>query len=94
MAHELDFSEQGQAEWDGADGSIKKLFRQALKKRLEQPRVPGSKLDGHPDLYKIKLRKEGYRLLYQVFDKKLVVMVVGVARRDGIYDDLLARIQP
>ncbi|CAK0780193.1 hypothetical protein CCP3SC15_700013 [Gammaproteobacteria bacterium] len=42
------------------DGSVKNLFRKLLRKRLEQPRLPGAELHGDlRDCYKIKLRKQG-----------------------------------
>lgn len=37
---------------------------------------------GHPDRYKIKLRSIGYRLVYEVQDGRLVVLVVAVGKRD------------
>jgi len=46
------------------------------------PRVPAAKLTGHPDRYKIKLRAIGYRLVYQVVDERLIVLVVAVGRRE------------
>jgi len=35
-----------------------------------------------PDCYKIKLRSSGYRLIYQVVDKEVVVFVVAVDKRE------------
>ena len=54
----LKFVPDALKEWQALDGSIKEPLRKALKKRLEQPHVPGSEL--HGDLrgcYKIKLRR-------------------------------------
>ena len=34
------------------------------------------------DIYKIKLRSLGYRLVYRVDDTRIVVMVVAVGKRD------------
>ncbi len=34
------------------------------------------------DCYKIKLRAAGYRLVYQVFDERVVVVVVAVGKRE------------
>lgn len=68
-AYTLKFVPDALKEWRGLDGSIKEPLRRALKKRLAQPHVPGAKL--HGDLagcYKIKLRKQGYRLVYMVED--------------------------
>ena len=39
------------------------------------PRVPAARLHNLPDCYKIKLRSAGYRLVYQVDDKIVLVTV-------------------
>lgn len=59
------------------------MFRSALKKRLSNPRVPGSLLKGDlKDCYKIKLAKAGYRLVYSVQDGRLIVLVLSVGKRE------------
>jgi mRNA interferase RelE/StbE len=37
-----------------------------------------------PDCYKIKLKNAGYRLVYQVDDKRIVVIVVAVGKRENL----------
>ena len=77
---------------------MKEVLRKLLKKRLQQPHLPGSEL--HRDLrhcYKIKLRQQGYRLVYQVQDDVLVVLVVlvlAVAKREdmAVYRAALQRL--
>jgi len=72
-------------EWQALDGSIKEPLRKALKKRLEQSHVLGAEL--HGDLrgcYKIKLRKQGYRLVYTVEDDVLVVFVLAIDRSEDL----------
>ena len=67
LKYSLKFVPDALAEWQALDGSVKELLRKALKKRLAQPHVPGAR--PHGDLhgcYKIKLRKQGYRLVYLV----------------------------
>lgn len=57
--YRLKFVPDALKEWRALDGSIKEPLRKVLKKRLEQPRLPGAELLG--DLrgcYKIKLRKQ------------------------------------
>jgi mRNA interferase RelE/StbE len=34
------------------------------------------------DCYKIKLRKAGYRLVYEVRDEEVVVLVVAIGKRE------------
>lgn len=41
-----------------------------------------SRLHSLPDCYKIKLRGNGYRLVYQVIDQEVVVFVVAVDKRE------------
>ena len=82
MSFDLEFLEEALAEWKRLDGSIREQFKKNLYERMKEPRVPSAKLFGHPSRYKIKLRKVGYRLFYEVHDSQLVVLVVAVGRRD------------
>ncbi|WP_186797395.1 type II toxin-antitoxin system RelE family toxin, partial [Escherichia coli] len=41
------------------------------------------RLHGQADRYKIKLRASGYRLVYQVIDEKVVLLVIAVGRRES-----------
>lgn len=82
MSYELQFHPAALAEWRKLDGSIRAQLKRKLAERLENPRVPASRLIGSRDRYKIKLRSAGYRLVYEVRDSVLVVLVVAVGRRD------------
>lgn len=82
MNFELEFLEEALAEWQRLDGSIKEQFKKKLAERMASPRVPSAKLSGYPDRYKIKLRSIGYRLVYEVKDSQLIVLVVAVGKRD------------
>ncbi|WP_291921216.1 type II toxin-antitoxin system RelE/ParE family toxin, partial [Limnohabitans sp.] len=80
----MKFLPEALAEWQALDGSVKDPLRKLLKKRLENPHVPGGAL--HGDLqgyYKIKLLKQGVRLVYAVEDDVLIVMVMAVDRREN-----------
>ncbi|MFN4005264.1 MAG: type II toxin-antitoxin system RelE family toxin [Hylemonella sp.] len=82
-------------EWQALDGSVKEPLRQLLKKRLDNPHVPGSALHGAlRGFYKIKLRKQGIRLVYGVEDDALVVVVMAVDKRpdEAVYRSALARL--
>jgi mRNA interferase RelE/StbE len=81
--YKLKFLPEALKEWHQLDGSIKVIFRKSLKKRLVQPKVPGSELHGDlKDCYKIKLLKHGYRLVYTIEDNELVVLVLAVDKRE------------
>ncbi len=74
-------------EWKKLDGSVKEHFRKHLKRRLENPHVATAALNGElKGFYKIKLRQQGYRLVYEVQDDALIVMVLAVDRRDSVYE--------
>lgn len=81
--YQLEFLESALDEWKSLDGAVRQVLKKLLERRLETPRMPGAELHGElADCYKIKLRKQGYRLVYQVRDAALVVIVIAVDRRD------------
>jgi mRNA interferase RelE/StbE len=82
MSYELAFLEEALKEWRKLDEGTRSQFKKKLAERLDHPRVPSAQLSGQKDRYKIKLRSVGYRLVYEVCDHELIVVVVAVARRD------------
>ena len=83
LAYSLAFVPQALKEWKNLDPHTRQLFKTRLIERLEMPRLASAQLRGHPDRYKIKLRALGYRLVYEVRDLEVLVVVVAVGRRDG-----------
>ena len=81
MKYELGFLEEALKEWGKLDSNTREQFKSKLTERLSNPRVPASKLSGHKDRYKIKLRSVGYRLVYEVRDSEVIVIVVAVGKR-------------
>ena len=82
MNYELEFKESALKEWQKLDHSLREMFKKRLIERLADPRVESARLTGLPDCYKIKLRDAGYRLVYQVCDNLLVVVVIAVGKRE------------
>lgn len=82
MSYKLVFKVDAKKEWDKLDSTVRSIFVKKLKERIDQPRIEGSRLNGMKDCYKIKLRRAGYRLVYQVREKELVVSVVAVGKRE------------
>ena len=81
----LKFLPEALDEWRGLDNSAKFLLKKHLEKRLKNPHVLGSLLKN--DLlgcYKIKLRKQGYRLIYQADDASRTVLVLAVGKREDL----------
>jgi mRNA interferase RelE/StbE len=82
MAYSLAFKEDALKEWRALDNTIREQFKSKLEERLTNPHVPASKLSGAKNRYKIKLRNIGYRLVYEVRDAELVVVVVAIGKRE------------
>ena len=82
MSYKLKFIPTAFKEWKKLDNSIRLQFKKKLKERLEQPKIPSSQLSGFENHYKIKLRASGYRLVYEVIDQDICVMVIAVGKRE------------
>lgn len=95
--YELEFHELALKEWRKLDGSIQAQFKKQLAKRLLAPHVASARLHGElKNTYKVKLRDVGYRLVYEVIDHRLVVVVIAVGRRDhdAVYSQASHRTGP
>lgn len=57
--------------------------------------MPASKLSGADNMYKIKLRQSGYRLVYKVEGDIIVVTVLAVGKRErsDVYHKAMKRIK-
>lgn len=84
MSYSLAFVESALKEWRKLAPPIRDQLKKKLAERLERPRVPSARLHNLPDCYKIKLRTAGYRLVYQVDDKVVVVTVIAIGKRDKL----------
>ena len=82
MIYKLKFLPTALKEWKKLDNSIQAQFKKKLKERLQQPFIASSQLSGFENHYKIKLRASGYRLVYEVVDNELYVLVIAVGKRD------------
>ena len=91
MVYELEFHPASLKEWQNLDHSVRSSLKKKLEKRLKNPHIPSARL--HGDLqhcYKIKNDKTGHRLVYQVFDDKIIVFVLSVDKREDFAAYLLA----
>lgn len=82
MTYELAFVDSALKEWRKLTPQIREQFKARLRKRLDHPHVISARLHGLPDCYKIKLRSVGYRLVYQVDDRIVLVTVAAVGKRE------------
>lgn len=95
MSYSLRFKESALKEWRQLSAPVRQQFKNKLAERLAHPRVPSAALHGARDLYKIKLRAAGWRLVYQVDDGVITVTVIAVGKRDRnqVYAAALARLR-
>lgn len=82
MIYSLEFDSRALKEFQKIGEPVKRQFKKKLAEVLEQPHIPANRLRGLPDCYKIKLRASGYRLVYQVIDEQIVVLVLSVGKRE------------
>jgi mRNA interferase RelE/StbE len=82
MSYKLKFVPTALKEWKKLDATVQKQFKKKLEERLESPHVLACRLSGFDNHYKIKLRASGYRLVYEVMDEEIVVLVIAVGKRD------------
>ena len=82
MSYELEFLEPALKEWRKLDPNTREQFRKKLAERCENPHAPSARLHGSTNRYKIKLRSVGYRLVYEVIEKEIIVLVIAVERRE------------
>jgi mRNA interferase RelE/StbE len=91
MSYNLKFHKKALKEWEKINPPIREQLKKKLAQRLLQPRVPADQLHGTKDRYKIKLRSSGYRLVYEVNDQEIYILVLVIANRDTVYTILDAR---
>ncbi|MGX2951356.1 type II toxin-antitoxin system RelE family toxin [Ursidibacter sp. B-7004-1] len=84
MTYKLVFETQALKEWQKLDHSIREQFKKKLAKVLENPKIPANKLREIPNGYKIKLRSAGYRLIYQVENNEVKVIVLTIGKRERL----------
>lgn len=80
--YELDFLEGALKEWKKLNSTGRDQFARKLAERLTTPHVQSARLSGMRDCYKIKLKSAGYRLIDQVEDDVLAVLVIAIGKRE------------
>ncbi len=91
MSYKLKFLPSALKEWHKLTPEIKEQFKAHLSHRLENPQIDSARIKGYKCHYKIKLRSVGYRLVYEVEEKEIIVYMICVGRRDTIYKILKKR---
>ena len=82
MTYKIKFLPSALKEWKKLAPPIQHQFKKKLKERSNNPKNIASQLRGFKDIYKIKLRSVGYRLVYEVSDTDIVIYVIAVGKRE------------
>ena len=82
MIYKIKFLPSALKEWKKLAPPIQKQFKKKLEERVITPRNKADQLRGFKDIYKIKLRSVGYRLVYEVNDKEITIYVVAIGKRE------------
>jgi mRNA interferase RelE/StbE len=83
--YSLKIYQSAEKDWAALDSGMRDNFLKILERRLIEPRVVSAQLSGNlAGMYKIKLQKAGFRLVYEVQDEGFILWVVAVGKRaDG-----------
>lgn len=84
MAYRIEFAPRAERQFKALDRSIQMRLSRRIDSLTGNPRPQGTKkLAGEEDLY--RLRVGNYRIIYQVQEKRLIVLVVSVGHRADVY---------
>ena len=81
MIYKLKFLPTALKEWKKLDNTVQNQFKKKLEERLINPSVPSSQLFGFENHFKIKLKASGYRLVYEVIEDELYILVIAIGKR-------------
>jgi mRNA interferase RelE/StbE len=84
MAYSILFAPPAERQLKALAEPIQKRIVKRLRTLKENPRPQGvKKLAGEENLYRI--REGDYRIIYTIQDKELIVLVVKIGDRKGVY---------
>lgn len=96
QAYKVLLTKESLKEWDKIDHSIQRVFRKKLSSVVLNPIIVNNRLRGKlSNCYKIKLKRAGYRLVYEVRSQTIVLIVWAVDKRDDdrVYDSAISRLR-
>ena len=84
MAYQVQFAGAAKKQIRKLDGGIRKRISAAIDALAQEPRPDGvKKLAGADDLWRIRVGD--YRVIYQIQDLHLVVLIVKIGHRGEVY---------
>ena len=84
MSHTIEFSRRAERDFRNLPKSVQLKLAPKIDSLANEPRPRGvKKLTGEEELYRIRVGD--YRVIYQVQDKALLVLVIKIADRKEVY---------
>ncbi len=84
MTYEVEITPAAKRQIKKLTKSIQQLIVKRLEELVENPRPPGVlKMEGEENLYRVRVGD--YRIIYQVQDRMLLIVVVKVGHRGNVY---------
>ena len=93
MIYKIKFTPISDKEWKKITFTVQNQFKKKLEKIIYNPRIQKNKLSGYDNIYIIKLRSVGFRLVYEVKEESIVILVLCVGKRENnkVYESLKDR---
>lgn len=86
MPYQIQFAARAAKQFKALPPNIQQRIRPKVDALAESPLPSGVvKLEGSPNLYRIRIGD--YRVVYELQDKALIVLVVKIGHRSSIYRD-------
>lgn len=84
MSYKIEFSRKAERQFKDLTNQIQKRLKPKIDALAQNPRPRGvKKLEGEDELYRVRVGD--YRVIYQVRDDVLIVLVVSLGDRKEIY---------
>lgn len=84
MNYQIQFSRPAQKQLKQLTPELQQRIAQKLTELAQNPRQPGSeKLKGQEEVYRIRVGQ--YRILYEIQDQQLIVLVIKIGHRRDVY---------
>jgi len=84
MSYQIEFSKKATKQFKAISLEMQLRLRPKIEALADEPRPSGVvKLSGEEDLYRIRVGD--YRVVYQIEDENLIVLIIKLGHRDDIY---------
>ncbi len=84
MTYQIDFSRLAEKQFEALPTQVQQRLQPRIDALAEAPRPPGVlKMEGEENLYRIRVGN--YRIIYEIQDRVLLIVVVKVGHRSNVY---------